>query len=129
LPFPIAYPYHLIGAGRSPADRYDRLLQGYEAVVRYLAIVQLSDYLAAGCPDAGVNRTLLRNLPVKTTLGQWVEITRQVTALQKQGKLTAFMPELAALYFKPGKGAALPTPARSSTPSCLPTATTGATAR
>src|SRR5262249_35104071 len=61
----------------------------------------------AGCPDADVNRKLLRNLPGKTTLGQWVEITRQVTALQKQSKLAAYVPELAAFYFKPGKGTSL----------------------
>jgi hypothetical protein len=103
FPFPIAYPYQLIGAGRSDPDRYDRLLGCYEAVVRYLATVQLSDYLAARCPDPDTNRTLLSNLPGKLTLGGWVEITRCLTALQKQGKFPAYVPELAAFYFKRGK--------------------------
>jgi hypothetical protein len=47
LPFPVAYPYQLLEAARSPEDRYDCLIQCYEAVLRYLAAVQLSDYLAA----------------------------------------------------------------------------------
>jgi hypothetical protein len=62
LPFPIAFPYALIGAARSPAARYERLLQCCEAVVRYCAAIQVNDYVTAGCPDADLNRLLLERL-------------------------------------------------------------------
>lgn len=100
LPFPIAFSYSLIRAARDATARYERLLRCYEAVVRYCATVQLSDYLAAGCPDAELNRTLLSRLTRPLSLGQWVELTRQVTALQQRGVFAAFMPELAGFYFK-----------------------------
>jgi hypothetical protein len=103
LPFPIAYSYHLIATARTPEARYRALLQCYEAVVRYCAAVQLSDYLAAGCPDATVNQLLLNYLGRNMVLGHWVELTREVTARQKAAKFRAFMPELAGFYFKPGK--------------------------
>jgi hypothetical protein len=107
LPFPVAFPYSLIGAARSPAARYERLLQCYEAVVRYCAAVQLSDYLAAGCPDPDVNRLLLERLGRNFSLGHWVELVRRITALQKRGAFPAFVPEMAGFYFKPGKGLSL----------------------
>lgn len=108
LPFPIAFSYALIRAARDATARYERLLRCYEAAVRYCATVQLSDYLAAGCPDADLNQNLLSRLTRPLSLGQWVELTRQVTALQLRGVFAAFMPELAAFYFRP------PPPARPS---------------
>jgi hypothetical protein len=110
LPFPIAFSYALIRAGRDPATRYERLLRCYEAVVRYCATVQLSDYVAAGCPDAELNRTLLLRLSRDLSLGHWAELTRQITALQRDGVLQAFMPEMTGFYFKPGRHGSL-TPA------------------
>jgi hypothetical protein len=107
LPFPIAYSHHLIDTARTPEARYRALLQCYEAVVRYCAAVQLSDYLAAGCPDASINRLLLERLGRNLALGHWIELTRAITARQKEGLFPAFMPELAAFYFKPGKGRSL----------------------
>jgi hypothetical protein len=104
MPFPIAYSYHLIDTGRTPEARYRALLQCYEAIVRYCAAVQLSDYLAAGYPDAAINQLLLERLGRNILLGHWFELTREITAHQKQGVLPGFMPELAAFYFKPGKG-------------------------
>jgi serine phosphatase RsbU (regulator of sigma subunit) len=107
LPFPIAFPYHLIGTARDPTARYERLLRCYEATVRYCALVQLSDYRAAGCPDAALNRKLLERLPRNLLLGHWIEIARQVTTLQRQGRFPAFMPEMAAFYFKGTRGTTL----------------------
>src|SRR5690242_200725 len=71
LPFHIAFPYMLIEAGRSPAVRYERMLQCYEAAVRYCAAVQVSDYLAAGCPDDVFNRMLLDRLGRPLSVGHW----------------------------------------------------------
>jgi serine phosphatase RsbU (regulator of sigma subunit) len=104
LPFPIAYSYHLIDTGRTPESRYRAVLQCYEAAVRYCAAVQLSDYLASGCPDPTINRLLLDRLGRNFSLGHWVELTRKITAQQRDGLLPAFMPELAEFYFKPDKG-------------------------
>jgi len=109
LPFPVAFPYHLIDAARTPAERYQRMLHCYEAVVRYCAIVQLSDYLAAGCPDAALNRRVLDRCGQTFSLGHWVELTRSVAALQKDRVFPAFLPELAAFYFRAG-GKHRPTP-------------------
>src|SRR5262249_33834266 len=89
---------------RSPAARYERLLQCYEAAVRYCAAVQLSDYLAAGCPDADVNRLLLDRLGRNFSLGHWVDLVRRITALPKRGGFPAFVPEMAVFYFQPDKG-------------------------
>jgi hypothetical protein len=107
LPFPIAYPYHLMRAGRDSATRYDRLLQCYEAVVRFCAAVQISDYRRAGCPDPQVNRRLLEHLPRKFLLGHWIELIRLITLLQRREVIPAFAPEMAAFYFKPGNKATL----------------------
>jgi hypothetical protein len=103
FPFPIAYSHHLIDTGRTPEARYACLLQCYEATVRYCATVQLSDYLAAGCPDPALNRKLLERLGRNFALGHWIELTREVTTLQQQGRFPAFIPEMVAFYFKPGK--------------------------
>jgi hypothetical protein len=103
LPFPIAYSYHLIDTARTPEGRYRALLQCYEAAVRYCAAVQLSDYLTAGCPDAKVNCLLLDHLRKKFLLGTWVQLTREIAALQKAGRFAAFMPEIARFYFKATK--------------------------
>jgi hypothetical protein len=100
LPFPIAFPYHLIGAGRSPAVRYERLLQCFESAVRYCAMVQISDYLAAGCPDTDLNRQLLGHLGGSLALGDWIQVTRKITALQKGGAFRPFMQEMVRFYFK-----------------------------
>ncbi len=107
FPFPIAFPYSLIGAARSPAARYERLLQCYEAIVRYCAAVQVSDYLAAGCPNADLNRLLLDRLGRNFSLGHWIELVRGITALQKRGVFPAFVAEMPAFYFQPGKGQSL----------------------
>ncbi|MGQ0764180.1 MAG: hypothetical protein ACT4OZ_00770 [Gemmatimonadota bacterium] len=48
LPFPIAFSYSLIGAGRDPATRYERLLRCYETAVRFCAAIQISDYRRQG---------------------------------------------------------------------------------
>src|SRR6266545_1294561 len=107
LPFPVAYPYHLIGATADPAERYERVLACHESLVRYCAAVQLSDYLAAGAPDAALNRRLLDKLGKNFFLGDWVNFTRSVTAVQKAGAYAAFMPEMAEFYFKSGGGTRL----------------------
>jgi serine phosphatase RsbU (regulator of sigma subunit) len=109
LPFPIAYSYHLIDttARTGPEARYRALLQCYEAVVRYCAAVQLSDYLAAGCPDSAINRLLLDRLGRNIGVGHWVELTREITARQRDGRFPAFMPEVATFYFKPDRGRGL----------------------
>jgi hypothetical protein len=104
LPFPIAFSYHLIGAARDPTMRYERLVHCYEAVVRFCAAVQVSDYLAAGCPDPDLNRLLLDRLCRNLSLGQWIEITRKVADLQRRGRMSAFMPEFAEFYFEQGGG-------------------------
>src|SRR5262245_33268378 len=101
LPFPIAFSYHLIGAARDPTLRYERLIHCYEAAVRYCAAVQVSDYLAAGCPDADLNRLLLDRLSRSLSVGQWIEITRKITDLQRRGRMPSFVPELAEFYFEP----------------------------
>lgn len=108
LPFHVAFPYMLIEAGRSAAVRYERLLQCYEAAVRYCAAVQVSDYLAAGCPDDAFNRLLLDRLGRPLSVGHWVELARQVAALQARGVFPAFMPEMPAFFFgrDPGSRAA-----------------------
>jgi stage II sporulation SpoE-like protein len=100
FPFPIAFTYSLIGAGRDPAARYERLLRCYEAIVRYCATVQISDYLSSGCPDPDLNRMLLERLSRPLALGHWIELTRRITALQKRGGGPAFMPEMADFYFR-----------------------------
>ncbi len=107
LPFPIAFPYQLIAAGRDPATRYERLVRCYEAVVRYCATVQISDYVAAGCPGADLNRKFMERLYRNFSLGHWIEITRDIISLQKKGVLAPFMREMSDFYFKPGKGASL----------------------
>src|SRR5581483_2515150 len=76
----------------------------------YCATVQLSDYAAAGCPDPALNRKLLEHLGRNLSLGHWIELTRAVTALQKNRRFPAFMPEMVEFYFKPGKKQSL-TPA------------------
>src|SRR5262245_5058367 len=110
FPFPIAYACHLIDTARNPDQRYKALLRCYEVLVRYCATVQLSDYLAAGCPDGALNRLLLERLGRNFALGHWIELTRAVTALQKGRRLPASMPEVAEFYFRPGRRTAL-TPA------------------
>jgi hypothetical protein len=108
LPFPIAFSYHLIGAARDPTMRYERLVHCYDTVVRYCAAVQVSDYLAAGCPDADLNRLLLDRLSRNLSLGQWIEITRKITDLQRRGRMAAFMPEIAEFYFESKAGGLTP---------------------
>jgi hypothetical protein len=112
LPFPIAFCYHLIAASRDATERYERLLQCYESVVHYCAMVQISDYLSSGCPSPDVNRKLLQYLPRELSLGNWVELTRDITSIQKRGVFRPFMPELMDFYFQTGKGTKL-TPAGS----------------
>ncbi len=103
LPFPVALPLHLIDAARSPPERYHRLLHCYEALVRYSAAIQLSDYLAHGCPNPTLNKQLLDRLGRKFSLGHWVDLTATITGMQAEGIFPAFVPDFAAFYFKPGK--------------------------
>jgi hypothetical protein len=110
LPFPIAFSYHLIGASRDATERYERLLQCYESVVKYCAMVPISDYLSSDCPNTRLNRKLLQFLPRDLSLGSWIELTRDITSLQKRNVFSAFMPELVDFYFQPGRGTAI-TPA------------------
>ncbi len=103
LPFPVAFPLDYIDAARNPPERYQRLLFCYEALVRYCAAVQLSDYLANGCPNPTLNKQILDRLGQNFSLGHWVELTAAITRMQADGALPAFVPEIAAFYFKPGK--------------------------
>src|SRR5437899_503515 len=107
LPSPIAYLHNLIGNAATGSDRYRCVLRCYEALVRYCAAVQISDYLAVGCPDAALNGRLLEVLARKPSLGHWIELTREITRWQKRNPGSAFIPEMIDFYFRPGPGAHL----------------------
>ena len=106
LPFPVAFMHRLIETEPDYASSYERMLDCYETLVRYCAMVQISDYFASGFPSADLNRLLLGRLKKENlALGHWIELVRRITLLQRHGAVKAFMPEMAEFYFRPGSEA------------------------
>lgn len=87
--------HRLIETEPDYASSYERMLDCYETLVRYCAMVQISDYFSAGFPNADLNRILLGRLKKNLALGHWIELVRQITLLQRNGAIKAFMPVMA----------------------------------
>jgi|HubBroStandDraft_6_1064221.scaffolds.fasta_scaffold01011_4 hypothetical protein len=102
LPFPIAFMHRLIETEPDYSSSYQRMLDCYETLIRYCAMVQISDYFSVGFPNADLNRILLGRLQRNLALGHWIELVRQITSLQRSGTIKAFIPEMAQFYFRPG---------------------------
>src|SRR5947209_1456557 len=111
LPFPIAFHAHRCQsreAWRSPESRARHLTLAVEAMVRYLALIALVDYLTKGSFAAEVNALLTRRLRGKMTLGHWLELLREIVrASQDAGH--AIQPDgLGPLLFVQRAGRARP---------------------
>jgi hypothetical protein len=114
LPFPIAFHAHRchsFQAARSPESRARHLAHALEALVRYLALVALSDYLQQGAFAAEVNALLQERIRRRLTLGHWLEVLREVVrAFAAAGRETR-PPELAAFLFDRRPAGCKPSPA------------------
>lgn len=92
LPFPIAYPIHRCrsrNAWQGPDSRARHVNAALDALIRFLTLVAVSDYLLRGAFEPCVNDRLLRCLRAKPTFGEWVGLLREVVlAFVTQGRPT-----------------------------------------
>jgi len=103
LPFPVALRCRLIMAQAEKRSAVESIIDAFESLVKFLALVVISDYLTGAVQDARTDERLKSLFSSKISTGKWEEILRETLRVYTKEPEKAFMPELLNFYFQENK--------------------------
>lgn len=103
LPFPVAFRCRFILTRADRRSAIESIIDAYEALVKFLALTVISDYLRGIVTEPQLDGRLKRLFSTKISPGQWVEILRETLRVYCKTPDKIFMPELLDFYFVKGK--------------------------
>jgi serine/threonine protein kinase len=99
FPYPIARTFYQLRSFNDWQAEISQLSNILGAALEHLAILAMTEYFSGSQRDAMINQSIYDKLRQHISLGNWVNITREVLTFLKGSAHEAFMPELFDIYF------------------------------
>ena len=98
LPFPVAFRSRFILAQADKRSALESIIDAYEALLRFLALVVISDYLRGLIENPAIDERLKKLFSARISPGHWVEIFREILKAYAKSSDKIYMPELMEFY-------------------------------
>jgi len=99
LPFPIAFRCRFILTRIDKRSALESIIDAYEALVKFLALTVISDYLRGLVTSETLDNQLKSLFSSRIAPGKWLEILRETLRIYVESPGKTFMPELFEFYF------------------------------
>lgn len=99
LPFPVSFRCRFILTQGDRRSGVESIIDAFESLARFLALVVISDYLIGSIQDPAADERLKKLFSARLSPGHWVEILRETLKIYSKSPEKAFMPELLDFYF------------------------------
>ena len=99
LPFPVAFRCRFILTRADKRSALENIIDAYESLLKFLALVMISDYLRGMVEEPAIDRRLKKLFGSRISAGHWGEILREITRFYTKSADMVFLPELLKFYF------------------------------
>lgn len=99
LPFPVAFRCRFVLTQENRRSATESILDAYESLLKFLALVAVSDYLRGVLEARAIDEKLKTLFGRKISPGHWVEILREILRVYSNSPEKVFMPELLRFYY------------------------------
>jgi len=99
FPFPVAFSCRFILTRSDRRSMLESIIDAYESLVRFLALVVISDYLRGLIQEPRIDKRLKKLFGRRISPGHWVEILRETLRVYCSSPEKMFIPELLEFYF------------------------------